>query len=488
MSRRSAFIVILPPLPARRPVQDREPHPGLGLSSPELHEVGSGEVVGALSELGLVEAAELDAACDAHAAHDIDEAQQPVSDAERVAGREQRGKQLPTEEMQVAEDEAIGSRGVDGLGREHADHDRAEQAAYAVHRPDVHCVVPRHLLDEEDRGETDDARGQTNDHGRPDSDVPRAGSDDDEAGHSPGHGAKQTWTLVTPPGDGQPSAHGDRSGDVRVHEGLRRDAVGGQRRPSVEAEPAEPEERGAEGDERQIVRLFVFTRLEVAAANHEHRSQRRESAAHVNDHPAGEVEHAVGGEVAAAPGHVRQRQVDEEAPEDEKDQVARELHPVGEGAGDQRRSDDGEHLEVAEMGKCGDAGRPGPGRLADATQREPVEVADEAAPAAREHERVAHEHPNHRDDAHGDEGLHDDRKEVLAPHKAPVEEGYPGGHDGHQCRTDQDESGVACADHSAFPPFGSELLFAEVCPQGTPSATQPGCLGKTRISVARPPC
>ena len=120
-------------------------------------------------------------------------------------------------------------------------------------------------------------------------------------------------------------------------------------------------------------------RAEAALADDEHRGQGGEAGAHVDDHAAGEVEHALLRQQAAAPDPVDERDVDEDAPDHQELQVALEVDPVGEGAGDERRGDDGEHLLVDEVRLGRDVGRPRPRQLADARERRPAEVADDAA-------------------------------------------------------------------------------------------------------------
>ena len=67
-------------------------------------------------------------------------------------------------------------------------------------------------------------------------------------------------------------------------------------------------------------------------------------------------------------------------------------------------------------------------------QPDEVEVADPAAIAeAAEGQRVPHEDPEHRDDAHREEVLHEHGEDVLGPDHAAVEESEPGRHEQHEC-------------------------------------------------------
>jgi hypothetical protein len=137
---------------------------------------------------------------------------------------------------------------------------------------------------------------------------------------------------------------------------------------------------------------------------------------------------------------VGDRGVDEEEPEAEEHRVAPELEPVGGGPRDQRRGDDGEHeLEGAE-GQRGDcqgevAGVAGKGEfgVGDVLEADEVEVADEL-PAVAEGQAEADHGPQHADEAHGEEVLHEHAEYVLGPDHSAVEEGQARGHEQHQRR------------------------------------------------------
>ena len=101
----------------------------------------------------------------------------------------------------------------------------------------------------------------------------------------------------------------------------------------------------------------------------------------MDDGAAGEVERAEVAQPAAdAPDPVRHRRVDERRPEQAEDDERLEALALGEGAGDQRRRDDGEHHLEGHEGRVRDRRRVvGVRLLPDAVQAEPVEAADEAA-------------------------------------------------------------------------------------------------------------
>ena len=194
------------------------------------------------------------------------------------------------------------------------------------------------------------------------------------------------------------------------------------------------------------MRQAAFAGGELALADHEHRGQSGVAGAHVHHGAAGEVEHAALGQPAAAPDPVDEGDVDDDAPEHQEPEIALELDAVGEGAGDERRRDDGEHLLIDEVRLRGDGRCPWPRVVADVHERGPTEVADKTSDVAREGERVAEEHPDGGHDAHRDEALHHDRQEVLAADQPPVEECEPRRHEHDEGGAHEDEGRVARVD------------------------------------------
>ena len=159
------------------------------------------------------------------------------------------------------------------------------------------------------------------------------------------------------PADGHPGQRAHRGGGVGDDEGDRGQPVRGERAAGVEAEPAEPEQAGAEHGHRQVVRLHRLLAEADALAEHERGDQRRDAGGDVHDRAAGEVERAQLVEPAAgAPDPVRDRVVDERRPEQAEEHERLEALALGERAGDQRRRDDGEHHLEDHEGWCGIVG------------------------------------------------------------------------------------------------------------------------------------
>ena len=178
-------------------------------------------------------------------------------------------------------------------------------------------------------------------------------------------------------------------------------AVGLERAAGVEAEPAEPQQRRAHDGHGQVVRLHRLVPVAAALAEHDRADERGDARGDVHDGAAGEVERAELLQPAAvAPDPVGERVVDEGRPEHGEQQEGRELHALGEGAGDQRRRDDGEHhLEQHEHLMRDRLRVRVEGLDADAAQADPVEAADDAALVRAEGEAVAPQHPLDRDHA-----------------------------------------------------------------------------------------
>ena len=116
----------------------------------------------------------------------------------------------------------------------------------------------------------------------------------------------------------------------------------------------------------------------LALADVKNRRERGDSGDVVHDDPAGEIFHAPLRQHAAAPHHVDEWKVNQDQPRRQKEHVGFERDAVGEGAGDERRRDDGKHHLVG----AEDEHRDGVVRRwrgkSDATQTHPVEVADDS--------------------------------------------------------------------------------------------------------------
>ena len=194
----------------------------------------------------------------------------------------------------------------------------------------------------------------------------------------------------------------------------------------------------------EIVGRQAFDAETDALAEDEGRDQPGDPGIDVHNRAAGEVEYAGLAQETAAPYPVGDRRVDDDDPETDEDQERRELEAIDDGAGYQRRGDDGEgHLKGHENRFGNRAGE----RVGCHTDQEhTVESADEGV-ALGKGEAVADDHPQHRDDAGDGEALHDRVEHVfLAYHSAVKQRQARDGHQQHQGGRGQHPRGVAAVE------------------------------------------
>ena len=177
-----------------------------------------------------------------------------------------------------------------------------------------------------------------------------------------------------------------------------RQAVGGQGTAGIEAEPAEPEHRGAQDGHGQVVGMKGFMAVAFAFPDDERRGQGGNPGIDVDDGAAGEIQGPQVAEPAAdPPDPVGHRVINQGRPEQGENQEGGEFHPFGKGAGDQGRGDDGKHQLKNHKGLV----RNGGGiilerRRPDSRETEPVQAADDPVQGGAEGVAVAPEDPFHR--------------------------------------------------------------------------------------------
>ena len=266
--------------------------------------------------------------------------------------------------------------------------------------------------------------------------------------------------------DDTPRQGGRSRGRVGDQEGVDVQRVGRQTRSGVEAEPAEPQERGPKDDVRYVVGLGAGV---PPLPDEQRRRYRSHSGVYVDDGAAGKVQCAVPhlAYPAAAPYPVGDGGVHEGDPYHQEYEVRRELEALDERARYERRRDDGEHhLEYDEQQR-GDA-------VVylidvDAGKAEEAQVPHERATLS-ERQAVSPQHPDDAHHGHGHEAVHERADDVSGADEASVEEGEPGRHEQHQGRSRQHPGGMTRI-HVSIP-----LLVS--CGRG------PGALGTaTRVAA-----
>lgn len=286
--------------------------------------------------------------------------------------------------------------GADGLVGEDTGPEGAEHAADAVELEHVQPVVDADpLVDVLEQGAADGGE-EADDGGEPDGDVTGGGGDADKAcndalaGADDGEATLGADHVDQDPADctGGGSGVGVEGGDHGAHGGVE----GGT---AVEAEPAEPDQHGAEEDEGGVVGLVVLVlAVGLSLAEDEGVGERGPAGRDVDGSSSGEVERWELVEPAVGvPGPAGDRAVDDGGPAETEDEGGDETATL-EGASDHDHDGTGteDHLVQAED-NLGDDSRSRRGCDADVLHTEVGEVTDEGVGGAREGERITPEHP-----------------------------------------------------------------------------------------------
>jgi hypothetical protein len=226
----------------------------------------------------------------------------------------------------------------------------------------------------------------------------------------------------------------------------------------VEAEPAEPEQTGAEEDERRVVRNVRALLESDATTEHEGEGQGGGTGVDVNRGSTGEVDGtdpedilqavrdpaAVGEAAVIGEAEVEDpagdREVDDGRPDTGEHHPAAELGAVGDGARDEGDRDDGEgrlegHEGERRVGRA-------LGRFEEAVQAERRTVdspGEQRSLGTREGDGVAVQNPQDADEAHRAEAQHHHADDALGLDEATVEECQPRRHEKHEGGGDQQE-------------------------------------------------
>ena len=170
-----------------------------------------------------------------------------------------------------ADGDAVGEAdAAEGLADEDARQDGADEPADAVHAEGVERIVVAELrLQRGGRPAADRTGGDADDEGARRADEAGSRSDGDETGDRARDDAEDARLAVAHPFDEHPGERGGRSrdlGDRHRHAG---DTVGRKFRAGIEAEPADPQQRGADQREHEVVRCHVLRAVALALAEDE---------------------------------------------------------------------------------------------------------------------------------------------------------------------------------------------------------------------------
>ena len=221
---------------------------------------------------------------------------------------------------------------------------RADDATDAMHAEDVERIVgPQHALERGCTPVAGQPGDQTDGHRGGRRHEARSRRDRHKACHQARTQAEQRRAAPCRPLADHPAQRARRRGKVRHQHRKPGSAIGRHGRSSVESEPAHPQQAGTDHRQRQAVGLERLAPVAAARADRIGTHQPRHARVHVHHRAAGEVEHPHLGEPATRlPDPVRDRRIDEDAPEQGEPEHRRQPHALHERADDERTGDDGE--------------------------------------------------------------------------------------------------------------------------------------------------
>ena len=216
-----------------------------------------------------------------------------------------------------------------------------------MHRPYVQRIVQADSVLELHGAVAHDGSQNADDAGKQRGNVAHGGRDRCQPGNGSGQEPDHFGFAHVRPFDAQPG-HSRKTGcQVGVDEGRHFHLVHTEFAARIETEPAEPQQRSAQGNPRDAVRMAMLDR---ALANEEHRGDGGKACGVVHHHAAGKIKHApLGHHAVRRPDHVDEGVVDKYLPQDEDQAPGLERHAVGKRAGDQRGRDDGKHHLVGHV-------------------------------------------------------------------------------------------------------------------------------------------
>ena len=147
--------------------------------------------------------------------------------------------------------------------------------------------------------------------------------------------------------------------------------------PALKSEPSHPQQARPDEAEHDAMRQRRLLRISDSFSQVERAHQRGDSRGDVHHRAAGEIERREASaqcgiqQPALAPHHVRHGRVHDQRPQHHEQRHGAELHALGEGPADERRSDDGKHQLVNHEGlQRNSGGVGGLRRGADAVQEQ----------------------------------------------------------------------------------------------------------------------
>ncbi len=163
---------------------------------------------------------------------------------------------------------------------------------------------------------------------------------------------------------------------------------------------------------------------------------------------AGKIEDAVIEQPSAvAPDPMRQRTRDQRRPQQDEQHVARQLHPLRDRAGNQRRRDDRKFALEHNEDQLGNVlvAVHRVVRISTETELVPIE-ADDFRVVRAEAQHVSDDDPLNAQHRHPEEAVHHRREDVLAANQPAVKHGQTRSNQPNKCAACQLPGGASCVD------------------------------------------
>ena len=322
--------------------------------------------------------------------------------------------------------------------------------------------------------QTDHTAHQTDDDGTAHTHETSSGGNRDQTRYRTRSSTQHRWLAFDHPLGSQPGQRCSGGSNPGIHEGQRSSTTGFQGRTGVETEPAEPQQRGTDHGEGQVVRRHGFTTVTNPLASDVSNHQTRHSGVNVHHRTTGKVERALLEQIACGctrcfsgfsrsigirtgpePHHVGNREVGQRKPGGDAEQYCRELDTFSPGTHDQRTGNGSKRTLEDHEGQLGnrDTFREGTGQriTGNALQQDLVERAKEGViqrMSFSKSDAIAIDHPQQTDQGKHHKHLDEQRQHVLLANQTAVEEGQTRDrHQDNKCGTNHDPGVIGLVHH-----------------------------------------
>lgn len=263
------------------------------------------------------------------------------------------------------------------IGKE-SSKDVADKTTNTVRSKDIKSViVAKNVLEASGKvacGTTDDTESQ----GRGGSNVTGSRCDSNQTRNGTGTESHSRPLAFEPPIPEHPSQATDGSRNVGHHHRLNRPQVGTDLGTTVEAEPTEPEEDGAEDDVGDVVRTVsqLFGTVAITSAEEDRDGEGSGTGRDVHGCTSCEIEttHNVGPTETDVPSPVGDGVVDDGSPAEGEDEDGTETGTISEGTTSDDDGDSGKHQLVDAVEKLRDESTAGRRLHVDTDETEVVQV------------------------------------------------------------------------------------------------------------------